>query len=231
MPVPLATCAATRLVPHVGRLEDIFLALPAISALIRTSLGFLVQYLSVFGHPAILQGFVQTHFFACFTCCLHPHRFALHPLLIHSKVFFKTSLAAVISPITHLRFPNLLCMIFGLVSCLGGPACLLAGTCLSSTGRRSEICCVCDTVRQRNTGVDKFHYDFCPVLQVTLLVHTFPLTSSSKKYADLIGSTLAGSGLQPTWQFSCYRHCACAFVIVSVSVAAFRYSSRYCSLP
>ena len=36
-------------------------------------------------------------------------------------------------------------------------------------------------------GIDKFHYDSCLVLQVTLLVHAFPPTSSFKKYTDLIG--------------------------------------------
>ena len=82
IPVSLATCAAMRPVPYPGRLEDILPTLQATSAFIGTSLGFSVQYQSVFGHPAILQGPVQTRLLACITYCLHPHRFA------PSKVFF-----------------------------------------------------------------------------------------------------------------------------------------------
>ena len=46
----------------------------------------------------------------------------------------------------------------------------------------------------RYAGINEFHYDYYLVLQVTLLVHTLPLTSCSKKYTDLIGSILEGSG-------------------------------------
>ena len=46
----------------------------------------------------------------------------------------------------------------------------------------------------RYAGTDKFHYDSCLVLWVTLLAHTIPLTSCSKKYSDLIGSILVGFG-------------------------------------
>ena len=56
----------------------------------------------------------------------------------------------------------------------------------------SEICCVCDTIRQQNAGIDKFYYDSCLVLQVTPLVHTIPLTSGSKKYTNLISLILEG---------------------------------------
>ena len=79
MPVFLATCAAMRPVPYAGRLEDILLTLQATSAFIGTSLGFSVQYRSVFERLAILQGPVQTRLLACITYCLHPHRFAPPP--------------------------------------------------------------------------------------------------------------------------------------------------------
>ncbi len=27
-----------------------------------------------------------------------------------------------------------------------------------------DMCCVCDTIRQQNAGIDKFHYDYCLVV-------------------------------------------------------------------
>ena len=57
---------------------------------------------------------------------------------------------------------------------------------------RSEICCVCDAIRQQSAGIDKFHYDSCLLLQITSLVHTIHPTSCSRKYTDSISLILEG---------------------------------------
>ena len=98
IPVSLATCATMRQVPYAGRLEDILPYLAGDLCIYRNVSWFFGVLSGVFGRPAILQGPVQTRLLACITYCLHPHR------LVPSKVFFKTSLTAAISPIMRLRF-------------------------------------------------------------------------------------------------------------------------------